>query len=288
MCLTILTEAPVRKSWFTAASVLAAATVEGHLAEAQIFTSSPTSIDFGDVRIGTSSSGQAISATTQVGNLTSGQIGAAAAPFSGGPVNLSTKNNTTVSATYVFSPTGAGAASDLIGISAMAKNGNTQMATVPLSGTGVGPQYVSIPAAGTTIDFGNVAPGATAVEDLSISNASTDPGGPTLTDLTLLTADLKGAAGFALANFTPNTVLPEGSAFDLKIGFSSSTLGVETADLKITTDQGAALGQPSAIFDYTLTADVVATPVPEPASIGLLASGLAAAAGVGLRRRRPR
>jgi hypothetical protein len=279
----------MRKSWLTAASVLAAATVEGHPAEAQLFTPSPTSIPFGDVRVGTSSGGTSSESFTVKNSsaIDSGTIDAATAPFSGASVSLGTKNNAvTTSSFYAFSPTVSGTASDPIGISA-SKGTTTQNATVTLTGLGVGPQYQSAPAAGSTIDFGNVAPGVSEVEDLLISNASTDAGGPTLTGLTLLTAALTpGGVGFSLGNSLPVAPLNEGGTFDLKIDFSSLTLGPETADLKITTDQNAALGKSGAIFDYTLKVDVVAAAVPEPASIGLLASGLAGAAGVGLMRRR--
>jgi len=283
----------MRKSWLTAASVLAAATVEGHQAEAQLFTPSTSSVAFDNVRVGTPSGSQSFTVTND-SNLDSGSIDAGTAPFSGASVPLLTGNNkVTTSSSYVFNPTVAGSATDPIGINAMVtkgKNTTTQTATVTLTGTGVGPVYSSSPTAGSTIDFGNISPGGTEVEDLLISNASSDPGGPTLTGLTLLTAGLTGAAGFTLANFLPGTVLNEGSpAFDLKIDFSSLTLGPETADLKITTDQGAALGESGTVFDYTLKANVQAlAPVPEPASIGLLASGLAGAAAVGLRRRRRR
>jgi hypothetical protein len=282
----------MRKSWLTAASVLAAATVEGQSAQAQLFTPSTTSLPFGNVRTGTSSGSQSFTVMNDSA-LDSGSIDVATTPFSGGPFPLSTKNNDVTTASYVFSPTVAGAANDPIGISATKKT-TTQTATVNLSGTGVGPVYSSSPTAGSTIDFGNITPGESGVHDLMISNTSTDSGGPTLTGLTLLAAGLTpGGTGFSLGNSLPSTPLEEGNTFDLKIDFTAlSMLGLETADLKITTDQGAPTGLGGAggdTFDYTLKATVVAAAVPEPASLGLLASGLAgAAAAVGLRRRRPR
>ena len=286
----------MRKSWLTAASVLAAAAVEGQSAQAQNFTTTPATspsppsnpLPFGDVRIGTTSSSPlSVMNSTK---LDSGSIAATTAPFSGGNISFSSLATKAVTSTsFTFSPTDHVSSTDSVDITAAATSGKTttmQTNTLALTGTGVGPTYSSTPAAGSTIDFGNVAPGAMVVEDLKITNASTDPGGA-LTGLTLLTDVLTpGGVGFTLGNSLPGTPLAEGDTFDLKIDFSSLTPGPETADLKITTDQGAALKASGATFDYTLKADVVAAAVPEPASIGLLASGLAGLAAVGLRRRR--
>jgi hypothetical protein len=202
-------------------------------------------------------------------------------------------NNAVTNTSFTFSPTDGVSSTDPVNITAavtMGKTTTTQTNTLTLTGTGVGPMYKSSPAVGT-IDFGNVAPGAMVVEDLHITNASTDAV-EALTGLTLLTDLLTpGTVGFSLGNSLPGTPLPsQGGAFDLTIDFSSLTLGPEMATLAITTDQGAALGSPGDVFDYTLKANVQAVvATPEPASIGLLASGLAgAAAAVGLRRRRPR
>ena len=283
----------MRKSWLTAASVLAAATVEGHQAQAQLFTTNPSTpgtAPFGDVRIGTTSSPQSLT-VTNAAKLGSGTIDAATAPFSGGGVGLNLGNNKITTTSFVFSPTSHGAATpDAIGINASNPNGmTTQSNTLTLTGTGVWPIYSSSPGVGT-IDIGTVMPGESVVEELLISNTSSDPGAATLTGLTLLTADLTPTGiGFSLGNSLPGTPLNEGNTFDLKIDFSSLTLGPETADLTITTDQGAPSGLGGSggqSFDYKLKVDVVAAAVPEPASIGLLASGLAGAAAVGLRRRR--
>jgi hypothetical protein len=277
----------MRKSWLTAASVLAAAAVEGHEAQAQNFTTTPTTPStaaFGNVRIGTTSASQALTVKNSQ-MLDSGSIDAATAPFSGGGIDFtSLANNGTTNTSFTFSPTSHVSSTDPVNITAT-KTTTTQTNTLTLTGLGVGPVYSSNPAAGSTIDFGNLAPGQTVIEDLKISNTSTDPGGA-LTNLGLLAGNLTGGADFKLLNFT-KTTLGEGELFDLKISFESLTLGLETGDLKITTDQGATAGTNGAVFDYPLKANVQAVvAAPEPASIGLLASGLAGLAAVGLRRRR--
>jgi MYXO-CTERM domain-containing protein len=281
----------MRKSWLTAASVLAAAAVEGRPAEAQNITISPTTMDFSNVRVGTTSAAAQTLTVTNNTKLDSGGIPAASSPFSGGGVTFSgtgLNNGKTNTASFMFAPTASGSASQTINVTGT-KGTTTTTAPLALSGLGVGPVYSSTPAPLSTIDFGTLTPGEMVVEDLKISNSSTDPGGPTLTNLTLLTASLSGP-GFKLGSFTPGTVLPEGNTFDLMIDFTApTTLGPETGDLKITTDQGAALGTTGAVFDYTLTANVAVAPpaTPEPASLTLLATALTGlGAAFGLRRRK--
>ena len=272
----------MRKSWLTAASAFASAVAaQGHSAE---LYSPPSPVQFGDVRVGTSASASA--SVVILEPIDSGQIAAATAPFSGGPVSMVTTTKTELTPTYGFTPTTSGSATENLNISAINLNLKIeQPGTLTLSGTGVGPLYQSTPAPGGTINFGTVAQGTTGVKDLLVSNGSTDPGAPALTGLTLLTAGVTGGVGFTLANFTAGTILNEGNMFDLKIDFSSLTSGPESATLAIQTDQGAALGTAGAVFDYTLTANVA--PAPEPSALAALA-GLGAYAGFAAIRRRRR
>lgn len=271
----------MKKSWLTIASALTAATVEASVADAALFTN-PSPVNFGDVRIGTTTTGD-LSLKLQ-DTVISGTIDAAAAPFSGGPFSFSGNSKTTVTKTFSFSPTVSGAASDSVGIVARGNNKTTQSGSVTLKGTGVGPEFQSTPMPGATIDFGKLAPGAEGVENLAISNVSTDPGSPSLTGLTLLESTQIGGPDFSLADFSAGTVLHKGDTVDLKIDFSSLTPGIETATLEFVTDQGAAFGSAGQVFDYTLTADVV-SPAPEPASLGLFGTALAGL-GVALYRRK--
>jgi hypothetical protein len=271
----------MRKSWLTAASALAAVATEAPAANASLFNN-PNPVQFGDVRIGTTASETFSLKINQP--VTSGHIDAATAPFSGGPFAFSSTGKAIFSNSFSFTPTASGAASESVGIGAVDLNTKTtQSGSLTLKGTGVGPQYQSIPAPGATIDFGKLAPGANGVEDLLISNVSTDAGNTALTGLTLVQSGLTGS-NFSLANFSAGSILHKGDSFDLKIDFSSLTPGIEAGTLEIVTDQDAAFGGIGQIFEYSLTADVVA-PAPEPASLGLVGSALAGL-GIVLRRRR--
>ena len=388
----------MRKSWLTAASALAAVAAEASPASAQLFTA-PGTVDFGDTLVGSSSS--KTFNIVVLGTITSGAVSAATAPFSGGPVSLGSVTKTQVPATYGFSPTergvasesinvsainlglkiqqsghislqgvgvapvesvstsaaslvrigtsgletvtisnvgdgnlsGLGDASDLLGslsastgvfdgaggsfdladgsetsfgysftptvhgaaggtVTATFANGSADgtnqagSADVSLSGEGVGPQYSSNFASGV-INLGSLTLGSTASVDLKIGNLSTDANGglAALTDLSLLDANLDSVGPFSLANFVPDTILDEGQSFDLAIDFVASALGEQTANLVITTDQGAAAGALGETFDYQLSADVVSAPVPETRTWEMLLAGFGL---VGLQYRRSR
>ena len=100
----------MRRSWLTAASALAAIATDSPEASAQLFTA-PSEVDFADTLVGSTSSEEFSVVVRET--ITSGDIFAAAAPFSGGPVSLGT-TKAQVFATYNFAPTITGTATDFI------------------------------------------------------------------------------------------------------------------------------------------------------------------------------
>jgi PEP-CTERM motif len=237
-------------------------------------------------RIGTSGLETVAISNTGDGNLSGfgdvsnlhGSLGASTGVLAGagGSFDLTDSSGTVFD--YNFTPTAHGTATGsviatFLNGSADGKN-QASIQGVSLSGQGVGPQYDSKVAPGGVIDLGTVKLGKTGMADLNISNISTDPtfGTPDLTNLSLLTADIQPSASeFAVENFVPDTVLGEGNSFDLKIDFGATSLGMQTAELVITTDQGAAFGANGQTFDYELIANVV--PVPEPRTWEMLLAG---------------
>jgi hypothetical protein len=208
-----------------------------------------------------------------------GTLGASTGVFAGtgGTLDLGDGSQTTFD--YSFTPTAHGAATG--SVTAAFQNGSpdgknqSSSVDVALAGQGVGPVYSSGIAAGGVIDLGPITLGGTGMADLKISNTSTDPtnASPVLTQLSLLAADIQPPAeNFVLENFA-STVLSEGDSFDLKIGFDATQLGVQTADLVITTDQGVGFGQSGETFDYELMVDVVPSAVPEPRTWEMLMLG---------------
>lgn len=238
-------------------------------------------------RIGTSSLETVTVSNTGDGNLSGlgdmsnlhGTLGASTGVFAGtgGTLDLGDGSQTTFD--YSFTPTAHGAATG--SVTAAFQNGSpdgknqSSSVDVALAGQGVGPVYSSGIAAGGVIDLGPITLGGTGMADLKISNTSTDPtnASPVLTQLSLLAADIQPPAeNFVLENFA-STVLSEGDSFDLKIGFDATQLGVQTADLVITTDQGVGFGQSGETFDYELMVDVVPSAVPEPRTWEMLMLG---------------
>jgi hypothetical protein len=238
-------------------------------------------------RIGTSSLETVTVSNTGDGNLSGlgdtsnlrGTLGASTGVFAGAGGAFDLGDSAQATFDYNFTPTAHGTTTG--SVTAAFQNGSADgknqsgNVDVALSGQGVGPTYDSSIIPRGVINFGAITLGGTGMADLEISNVSTDPtyASPTLTQLSLLAADIQPAAeNFFLQNFV-SEVLNEGDSFDLKIGFDATQLGMQTADLVVTTDQGAAFGASGETFDYQLMVDVVPSAIPEPRTWEMLLLG---------------
>ena len=156
-----------------------------------------------------------------------------------------------------------------------------------LNGQGVGPDFHSDHAPGSTLDFGSVPQASTKSLFLGITNDSTDPnaGDTTLTDLTLVSAQLSGSGSdlFSIVGLTAGTVLHEGDPLNLEIKYNGTgSHGPTSALLTIITDQGAMFGGSGDSFTYPITI----TLGPEPSSLAMLAGAATFFGGAARRRRR--
>ena len=193
-----------------------------------VISASTVSLAFGNVRTGTTSTGQTIT-LTNVGTA-SLLISAATAPpsftLTSPPLPRSVLPGASATFTVKFAPTADGPAGGNVVITSDAASSPT---VVAVAGTGVSPAIAVSPA---SHDFGDVLAGSTSAPvGVSIQNPGTDP--LTVTAVTV-------AAPFARGPITlPATVAPGGSlAFD--VTFAPTTRSLAIGAVVIASDAGAA------------------------------------------------
>jgi cyclophilin family peptidyl-prolyl cis-trans isomerase len=246
----------------------------------------------GLVRVGTTGSAKITITNTGDGNLSGlgaisnlqGTVAAGSGKFTGagGSVSLADSASQTFSFTYTPASRGSDSSAIAVNFSNGSADGKNFAETVnaTLNGQGVGP-VLSSDAAGGKLDFGTIASADTKSLFLKITNSSTDSNGgdTTLTDLTLLDAQLSGtnAGLFSIAGFTAGSVLHESDSLTLEIKYNGAGQhGDRSAVLTILTDEGAALGASGTTYSYNISAVLA----PEPSSFvmfaiaGLFAGGM--------------
>jgi hypothetical protein len=199
---------------------------------------------------------------------------------------------------FTYAPTARGADSEALTVKldngANATTNASGTATVTLAGTAVGPVYAAALdskantiASGTEITFGDMGGGVT-LHNLLISNISDDNASDLSTRLTV-TAEIIGDAAsefsFSLSDFftgdigtstgpataTLRNVVNGSDLGKVSVQFVSKTNAVGTAQLRITTDEGRALGvMGPQVYVYNL----IGGPIPEPGTLMVFGSGL--------------
>jgi hypothetical protein len=283
-------------------------------------TAAPTTL--GPVRVGTSTTGSvtvknigdgnlagADNGTTLLTNLRGNvSVSGSTAITGGGAVNLTDSSSQTYMFTYAPTARGTQSATITTAFTNGSVDGKNMASTASstVTGTAVGPDFDAVVAGknassgaiinGGTILFGDAVGGLT-LQDLLISNLSNDAASKALTDLTLTNVTITGSTefSFSLSGFdspdtgfstsTKNAVLSnlyngDGSG-SIAIQFVNKA-GTGAAQLRIETDEGAALGGPGAIYVYNLI-----WTVPEPGTIAVFGAGLLGLA-ISRQRRRGR
>jgi hypothetical protein len=222
----------------------------------------------GNVRIGTSATIAKTLKNIGDGNLSGvaattsnliGSVTAPSGPFGGTGGSVSLADGASRNFNFTFTPTGRGPKTSdaLAELSNGNPNGGNSAHTITwtLSGTGVGPDFRSDAPPTVPFDFGAVPIGGAVSRSLRISNATPDGNLGSLTDLTILSVSFGGpdAGNFSLPAFSP-VVIPGGGANTLALQFSgiASAAGNKQSLLTLTTDQGAAKGQPGLQFRFDL------------------------------------
>jgi len=239
----------------------------------------PSSVDFGQVRTGTTSVQNVSFANTTTANISGTYRATLPSGMSGNSGTFSLAGGQTARSAVTFAPISRGTYNGTVSYTSNVANG-----TVAVTGTAVGPVFSTNVGTSplTVINVGTTAPGSAAEFDLKISNISTDDvNGTNLANLTLESENITGptANAFYVMPLTQNVLgnaaadSPLANSTDLSIVFNPITDGSFTDYLTITTDQGAPLGDVGQQFTYELTGNSTGTPAPEPATLALLAVG---------------
>jgi hypothetical protein len=194
-------------------------------------TINPTSLDFGNVVVGSPSAEQTVTlANTGNTSLDVTELTAAAAPFArvGGtcsvaPIALAAGDSCTL--TYTFSPTVAGAASQTLTVT----SSGTGSGTITLEGNGVQGNLTITP---TAVNFGSVNVGSSSAEE-TVTLANTGAASLDVTALTAAGAPFARTGAGTCPATLPITIAAGGSC-TLTYTFSPTVPGAASQTLTVT------------------------------------------------------
>jgi len=186
-------------------------------------TASPTSLAFGNVQVGNSSSLSETLTNTGGSNLTISAASASGAGFSlsGLSLPLTLTAGQSTSFKVLFSPTASGAASGSVSLTSTGSDSNL---SIPLSGTGV--TQGTLTANPASVAFGSVQVGNSS----SLSETLTNTGG---TSLTISAASASGA-GFSLSGLSLPLTLTAGQSTSFTVLFSPTASGAASGSVSLT------------------------------------------------------
>ena len=196
----------------------------------------PTSVAFGSLTTGTSTTANVVLTNTGASSLTLSAVTLPAAPFSAVAPVLTTGTvipaGGSVTQVVRFSPTAVGSAS---GSLVVTPNTGQGAITVPLSGSGVAPSPAFLAVAPTSVAFGSLTTGTSTTANVVLTNTGAS-------SLTLSAVTLPAAPFSAVAPvLTTGTVIPAGGSVTQVVRFSPTAVGSASGSLVVTpnTGQGA-------------------------------------------------
>ncbi len=185
-------------------------------------TANPTSLAFGSVQVGNSSSLSETMTNSGGSSLTISAATASGTGFSlsGLSLPLTLTAGQSTSFTVLFSPTASGAASGSVSITS---NGSNPSLSIPLSGTGVTPGVLA--ANPTTLAFGSVQVSNSA----NLSETLTNTGG---LSVTITQANVTGAA-FSVSGLSLPVTLTTNQSVTFTATFTPTTAGATSGSLSV-------------------------------------------------------
>lgn len=185
----------------------------------------PTSLSFGNVQVGNTSTLSETVTNTGGSSVTISAVSASGAGFSVSgislPITLNAGKSTTFSVS--FAPTAAGAVSGNVTVTSTASNPTLN---IPLAGTGVAPGTLG--ANPTSLSFGNVQVG----NSKTLSETVTNTGG---SSVTISAASVSGT-GMSLSGITAPVTLGAGQSAAFSVIFAPTSGGAVSGNVTITSD----------------------------------------------------
>ncbi len=186
-------------------------------------SANPTSLSFGTVNVGTSSSQNVI--LTNVGNssVMISQVNISGAGFSASgltlPLTLTAGQSTALS--VQFAPAAGGSVTGSVSV---ASNATNSPATVTLSGSGVVATFL-LSASPTSLSFGNILLGSSSTQTVTLTNSGNS-------SVTISQVNVSGA-GFSASGLTLPLTLAAGQGTSLSVLFAPTVAGSVTGSLSV-------------------------------------------------------
>jgi len=232
-------------------------------------TASPTSLSFGSLTTGTSTTKSVTLTNTGNSGVTISQNTMSGSGFTvtgmGLPLTLSAGQSASFSVT--FAPTATSSFSGNVTVTSTATN---SPATITVTGTGVQPQISVIP---PSIDFGKATVGSANTQSFTISNPGT-------ANLSLSQAMLVGT-GFSLSGLTLPLTLPPGGSSSFTVKFAPASAGSFSGNLTLVNNSP---NSPfvAALSGTGISSTLLLTPSSTSLSFGSLTTGTSATQSVTL------
>lgn len=194
--------------------------------------SSLTSIDFGQVTVGTTATQTITVTNSSAAAITVSQVTVSGSAFSVSPITtpFTLNPSQSASATFSFSPTSAGAATGSVSI---VSNASPSTLSIPMSGTGVvvgTPKLTSNP---PSIAFGNISVSASKNISVTLTNSGT-------ASLLVNNASYSGP-GFNVTGLSTPLTLSVGQGTSFTASFRPSSAGSASGSILLTDASGNTL-----------------------------------------------
>jgi hypothetical protein len=183
--------------------------------------STPPSVSFGNVAVGTSGSASVSLSNSGSASVTISQASVTGTGFTmvGSPTGQTIQPGQSISFTAKFSPTSAGNATGTISVASNAPN---SLMTIPLTGAGTQSGLASTPA---SVSFGKVVVGASGSASVNLSNTGS-------ASVTISQASVTGT-GFSMLGSPAGQTIQPGQSFSFTAQFSPTSVGNATGSISV-------------------------------------------------------